>query len=55
MTLFERVLRQELTEMMAENVRIRFVGNLAPAPLPSGEIDQAMAKPTTRASLYGGH
>jgi undecaprenyl diphosphate synthase len=29
MTLFERVLRQELKEMMEEDVRIRFVGNLA--------------------------
>ncbi len=28
MTLFERVLRRELQEMMAENVRIRFVGDL---------------------------
>ena len=32
MTLFERVLRRELKEMMAENVRIRFVGNLAALP-----------------------
>jgi undecaprenyl diphosphate synthase len=32
MTLFERVLRRELQEMMAENVRIRFVGNLAALP-----------------------
>lgn len=32
MTLFERVLRQELKEMMEENVRIRFVGNLNALP-----------------------
>lgn len=32
MTLFERVLRQELNEMIAENVRIRFVGNLSALP-----------------------
>ncbi len=44
MTLFERVLRQELAEMMDENVRIRFVGNL-PALPPSlqDEIARAMA------------
>lgn len=43
MTLFERVLRRELQEMMAENVKIRFVGNLA--GLPSSlrqEIDRSM-------------
>jgi undecaprenyl diphosphate synthase len=32
MTLFERVLRRELQEMKAENVRIRFVGNLPDLP-----------------------
>jgi undecaprenyl diphosphate synthase len=32
MTLFEQVLRRELAEMMAENVRIRFVGNLTALP-----------------------
>jgi len=32
MTLFERVLRQELREMIEENVRIRFVGNLSALP-----------------------
>ncbi|MGD2181028.1 polyprenyl diphosphate synthase [Lusitaniella coriacea] len=32
MMLFERVLRRELKEMMAENVKIRFVGNLAGLP-----------------------
>ena len=32
MALFERVLRQELEEMMQENVRIQFVGNLNSLP-----------------------
>jgi undecaprenyl diphosphate synthase len=32
MTLFERVLRKELTQMMAENVRIRFIGDLTQLP-----------------------
>lgn len=62
MTLFERVLRQELKEMMAENVRIRFVGNLAALP-PSlqAEIERAVletqANPGiqfTVATNYGG-
>lgn len=62
MTLFERVLRQELTEMMAENVRIQFVGNLAALPNSlQGEIKRAVD--TTRhnagirftvATNYGG-
>ncbi len=45
MTLFERVLRQELREMMQENVRIRFVGNLHALP-PSlrDEIERSMAE-----------
>ncbi|MEA5535800.1 isoprenyl transferase [Crocosphaera sp. XPORK-15E] len=43
MTLFERVLRRELEEMMAENVRIRFVGNLAALPSSlQAEIDRSM-------------
>ncbi|MDJ0842661.1 isoprenyl transferase [Crocosphaera sp.] len=43
MTLFERVLRRELQEMMAENVRIRFVGDLDVLP-PSlqSEIARSM-------------
>lgn len=43
MTLFERVLRRELKEMMAENVKIRFVGNLEALP-PSlqDEISRSM-------------
>ncbi|MGB3692917.1 MAG: polyprenyl diphosphate synthase [Spirulinaceae cyanobacterium] len=32
MTLFERVLRRELAEMMTEDVRIRFIGNLSALP-----------------------
>ncbi|MDJ0727401.1 MAG: polyprenyl diphosphate synthase [Prochloraceae cyanobacterium] len=32
MTLFERVLRLELQEMMKENVKLRFVGNLVSLP-----------------------
>ncbi len=43
MTLFERVLRQELREMMQENVRIRFVGNLAALPMSlQDEITRAV-------------
>ena len=43
MTLFERVLRRELKEMMAENVRIRFVGNLASLPTSlQEEIERSM-------------
>lgn len=62
MTLFERVLRRELQEMMAENVKIRFIGNLAALP-PSlqGEIARSMAETQnntgiqfTVATNYGG-
>ena len=43
MTLFERVLRRELEEMKAENVKIRFVGNLAGLPESlRQEIDRSM-------------
>jgi len=43
MTLFERVLRQELREMMEENVKIRFVGNLDSLPKSlRAEIDRSM-------------
>lgn len=43
MTLFERVLRQELNEMKEENVKIRFVGNLAGLPDSlRQEIDRSM-------------
>lgn len=45
MTLFERVLRQELREMMAEDVRIRFVGNLHALPSSlKAEIDRSMVE-----------
>jgi undecaprenyl diphosphate synthase len=45
MTLFERVLRQELQEMMAEDVQIQFVGNLNALPRSlQREIDRAMAE-----------
>jgi undecaprenyl diphosphate synthase len=62
MTLFERVLRRELEEMMAENVRIRFIGNLQMLP-PSlqDEIARSMADTQansgtqfTVATNYGG-
>ncbi|MGF1534973.1 MAG: isoprenyl transferase [Elainellaceae cyanobacterium] len=44
MALFERVLRQELAELVRENVRIRFAGKLDELP-PSlrAEIEQSMA------------
>lgn len=43
MTLFERVLRQELSEMDAEGVRIQFVGNLRSLPASlQAEIDRAV-------------
>lgn len=43
MTLFERVLRRELAEMMKEDVKIRFVGNLSALPLSlQKEIDYSM-------------
>ena len=62
MTLFERVLRQELKELMTENVRIRFVGNLQALPQSlQTQIEQA-ARSTqdnsgirfTVATNYGG-
>ncbi|MEL6469641.1 MAG: isoprenyl transferase [Cyanobacteria bacterium J06623_4] len=44
MALFERVLRQELREMMEEDVRIEFVGNLAALPETlQREIDRAVS------------
>ncbi|HIK29563.1 MAG: isoprenyl transferase [Oscillatoriaceae bacterium SKW80] len=43
MTLFERVLRQELDEMIRENVRIKFVGNLLALPSSlQAEISRAV-------------
>lgn len=62
MTLFERVLRKELREMMQENVQIRFVGNLQVLP-PSlqAEIERSMVDTQhnrgiqfTVATNYGG-
>jgi undecaprenyl diphosphate synthase len=62
MTLFERVLRRELAEMMAENVRIRFVGDLNDLPQSlRQEIERSMADTEnnrgiefTVATNYGG-
>jgi undecaprenyl diphosphate synthase len=62
MTLFERVLRRELQEMMAENVRIRFVGNLEKLPQSlQSEIAKAMKDTETNTGIqftvatnYGG-
>jgi undecaprenyl diphosphate synthase len=45
MTLFERVLRKELAEMMEEDVKIRFVGDLTALPLSlQAEIAYSMEK-----------
>ena len=62
MTLFERVLRQELREMMQEDVCIRFVGNLGALPKSlQEEIGRSMAETQqnkgicfTIATNYGG-
>lgn len=62
MTLFERVLRRELNELVNEDVRIRFVGNLSALPLSlQREIEQSMAATVnnrgihfTVATNYGG-
>ncbi|MBE9040280.1 isoprenyl transferase [Oscillatoriales cyanobacterium LEGE 11467] len=62
MTLFERVLRQQLKEMMEEKVRIQFVGNLEKLP-PSLQAEIARSMEMTRhnpgiqftvATNYGG-
>jgi undecaprenyl diphosphate synthase len=62
MSLFQRVLRQELREMVEENVQIQFVGNLQ--ALPKGlqeEISRSMAETKNNQSIkftvatnYGG-
>ncbi|HEY9845673.1 MAG TPA: polyprenyl diphosphate synthase [Candidatus Caenarcaniphilales bacterium] len=45
MTLFERVLRRELQEMVSEGVQIRFVGDLAALPASlQGEIKRSVAE-----------
>ncbi|MDX2098442.1 MAG: isoprenyl transferase [Leptolyngbyaceae cyanobacterium bins.59] len=62
MTLFERVIRQELDELMAEDVRIEFIGNLASLPGSlQAEIDRSMAQTQNNKSIrftvatnYGG-
>lgn len=62
MTLFERVLRQELREMIQEDVSIRFVGNLHALPQSlQDEIDRSVAATQsntgirfTIATNYGG-
>lgn len=62
MTLFERVLRQELREMMEEDVRIRFVGNLHALPRSlQEEIERSVTETQsnqgirfTVATNYGG-
>jgi undecaprenyl diphosphate synthase len=62
MTLFERVLRQELREMMQENVQIHFVGNLEALPRSlQAEIERSMTETRdnqgiqfTIATNYGG-
>lgn len=62
MTLFERVLRKELREMMEEDVRIEFVGNLSALPRSlQAEIARAVAQTQhnhgiqfTVATNYGG-
>lgn len=47
LTLFERVLRRELAEMMRKNVRIRFLGDLKALP-PSLQAEIAHAMEETR-------
>ncbi|EDX73743.1 undecaprenyl diphosphate synthase [Coleofasciculus chthonoplastes PCC 7420] len=62
MTLFERVLIRELKEMMEENVRIQFVGNLTALPQSlQNQIERAMTQTQnntgiqfTVATNYGG-
>lgn len=62
MTLFQRVLRQELREMMEENVQIKFVGNLSVLPKSlQAEIFRSMEQTKENRSIrftvatnYGG-
>ncbi|MBW4561236.1 MAG: di-trans,poly-cis-decaprenylcistransferase [Mojavia pulchra JT2-VF2] len=62
MTLFQRVLRQELREMLEENVQIQFVGNLNALPRSlQQEISRSMAETKDNRSIrftvatnYGG-
>lgn len=53
MTLFERVLMQELREMMEEQVRIQFVGNLNALPaLCKPELKSPWRRPLKIVALY---
>ncbi|MDJ0800791.1 MAG: isoprenyl transferase [Calothrix sp. MO_167.B12] len=62
MTLFQRVLRQELREMVQENVQIKFVGNLNDLPSAlQAEISRSMEETKDNRSIrftvatnYGG-
>lgn len=62
MTLFERVLRRELQEMVKENVQIHFAGNLSALPSSlQAEIERSMSETKhnrsikfTVATNYGG-
>ncbi|MBR8836268.1 MAG: di-trans,poly-cis-decaprenylcistransferase [Stigonema ocellatum SAG 48.90 = DSM 106950] len=62
MTLFQRVLRQELREMVQENVQIKFVGNLSALPQSlQEEISRSMERTSENPSIrftvatnYGG-
>ncbi|MBF2009727.1 polyprenyl diphosphate synthase [Chlorogloeopsis fritschii PCC 9212] len=62
MTLFQRVLRQELREMVEENVQIRFVGNLSSLPRAlQAEISRSVEETKNNRSIrftvatnYGG-
>ncbi len=62
MSLFQRVLRQELREMVEENVQIQFVGNLQALPTAlQEEISRSMAETKDNRSIkftvatnYGG-
>ncbi|MFM7405996.1 MAG: isoprenyl transferase [Cuspidothrix sp.] len=62
MNLFQRVLRQELREMVEENVQIQFVGNLSALPQAlQTEISRSMAQTKDNRSIrftiatnYGG-
>ncbi|WP_353929397.1 isoprenyl transferase [Okeanomitos corallinicola TIOX110] len=62
MSLFQRVLRQELREMVEENVQIQFVGNLEALPTAlQAEISYSMAETKNNQSIkftvatnYGG-
>ncbi len=53
MLLFERMLRQEVEQMHREGIRITFIGDLTPLPLPlRTEIDRAMAITANNRALH---